>query len=132
MSTRPSSKWKLQILSEKWRNESQLTVLPQVKFDACSVKQAVSPICLPESHFRNFMRTIVATKKFVLWILLHKTSLCYAIFHQVAGHGARDNTQALLSSKDGYALKPIQVFNMTINIYFEKVNMNNNRIIDAG
>merc|ERR1712012_1265359 len=52
---RPSSKWKLQILSEKWRNESKLTVLPQV-----------------------------------------------------AGHGARDNTQALLASKDGYALKPIQ------------------------
>jgi len=52
---RPSSKWKLQILSEKWRNESELTVLPQV-----------------------------------------------------AGHGARDNTQAILSSKDGYALKPIQ------------------------
>ena len=50
----------------------------------------------------------------------------------MAGHGARDNTQAILSSKDGFALKPIQVFNMTINIYFEKVNMNNNRIIDAG
>ena len=132
MSTRPSSKWKLQILSEKWRNESQLTVLPQVKFDACSVKKAVSPICLPKSHFRNFMRTIVVTKQFILWIFLHKKSLCYAIFHQVAGHGARDNTQAILASKDGYALKPIQVFNMTINIYFEKVNMNNNRIIDAG
>ena len=78
------------------------------------------------------MRTIVVTKQFVFWIFLHKKSLCYAIFHQVAGHGARDNTQAILSSKDGYALKPIQVFNMTINIYFEKVNMNNNRIIDAG
>ena len=78
------------------------------------------------------MRTIVVTKQFILWIFLLKKSLCYAIFHQVAGHGARDNTQAILSSKDGYALKPIQVFNMTINIYFEKVNMNNNRIIDAG
>ena len=78
------------------------------------------------------MRTIVVTKQFILWIFLHKKSLCYAIFHQVAGHGARDNTQAILASKDGYALKPIQVFNVTINIYFEKVNMNNNRIIDAG
>ena len=83
-------------------------------------------------NFRNFVRTIVVTKQFVLGIFLHKTSLCYAIFHQVAGHGARDNTQAILVSKDGHALKPIQVFIMTINIYFEKVSMNNNRIIDAG
>ena len=78
------------------------------------------------------MRTIVVTKQFVLGIFPHKTSLCYAIFHQVVGHGARDNTQAILSSKDGYALKPIQVFNMTINIYFEKVSMDINCIIDAG
>ena len=74
----------------------------------------------------------MVTKQFVLGIFLHKTSLCYAIFHQVAGHRAWDNTQAILSSKDGHALKPIQVFNMTINIYFEKVSMDNNRIIDAG
>ena len=70
----------------------------------------------------------MVTKQFVLGIFLHKTSLCYAIFHQVVGHGARDNTQAILVSKDGHALsaiialKPIQVFNMTINIYFKKVN----------